>query len=176
MQPSNSLPGSSARSCPIHLRPVRLMPDGTWKELPRSQGQVAISAGYTLERATCGLIKAVKHKVVCPSHVSMKITASSNMALCRVLHRTVLSFVDPSVSACSQHAHNRCGWLVLRVAAQEHVMHRCTSSEHLTQLCYICTQHSASIISMRPLQGITMGLQFPAAASMCTFTLCPHLC
>ena len=40
-------------------------PDGTWRNLLLSQGQMAILAGYTLERATCALIKAPKHKVVC---------------------------------------------------------------------------------------------------------------
>lgn len=38
-------------------------PDGTWGELPLSQSRVAVLAGYTLERATCGLIKAAKHRV-----------------------------------------------------------------------------------------------------------------
>ena len=42
-------------------------PDGTWKDLLLSQGQIAILAGYTLERATRGLVKAAKHKVVRPA-------------------------------------------------------------------------------------------------------------
>ena len=42
-------------------------PDGTWKHLLLAQGQIAVLAGYTLERATCGLVKAAKHKVVCPA-------------------------------------------------------------------------------------------------------------
>ena len=42
------------------------VPDGTWKDLLLPQGQIAILAGYILERATCGLVKAAKQKVVRP--------------------------------------------------------------------------------------------------------------
>ncbi len=38
---------------------------GVWKQLPLSKGQVAVLAGHTLERATCGLVKAATHRVVC---------------------------------------------------------------------------------------------------------------
>ena len=48
-------------------------PDGTWRGLPLSQGRGAVLAEYTLERATCGLTKAAKHRVVCPSEVSVGI-------------------------------------------------------------------------------------------------------
>ena len=51
--------------------------DGTWREMQLSGGWIAILAGHTLERATCGLIKATKHKVVCPSHVSIDIITSA---------------------------------------------------------------------------------------------------
>ncbi len=29
------------------------------------EGSIAVLAGHTLERATCGLVKAAKHRVVC---------------------------------------------------------------------------------------------------------------
>ena len=75
--------------------------DDTWRELPLSEGHVAILAGHTLERATCGLIKAAKHKVVCPSHVSIDVVASSNMAhLCLNVDDTRVSTVA-CMSACS---------------------------------------------------------------------------
>ena len=31
--------------------------DGTWTHLLLLEGQIAVLAGYTLERATCGLVK-----------------------------------------------------------------------------------------------------------------------
>ena len=34
-----------------------------------AEGSIAVLAGYTLERATCGLIKAAKHRVVCQADV-----------------------------------------------------------------------------------------------------------
>ena len=39
--------------------------DGVWSDLLLPEGHVAVLAGYTLERATCGLVKAAKHRVVC---------------------------------------------------------------------------------------------------------------
>ena len=39
--------------------------DGSWQQLQVLQGHIAILAGYTLERATCGLVQAVTHRVVC---------------------------------------------------------------------------------------------------------------
>ena len=72
--------------------------DETWREWSLSRGHVAVLAGHTLERATCGLINAAKHKVVCPSHVSMDIMASSNIAhLHSSLPYTRLSIVGPYV-------------------------------------------------------------------------------
>ncbi len=38
---------------------------GEWKQLTVPEGQVAVLAGYTLERATCGLVAAAKHRMVC---------------------------------------------------------------------------------------------------------------
>ena len=89
-------------------------PDGTWRELPLSQGQIAILAGHTLERATCGLIKAVKHKVVGLSPVSsMHFTAISDVAhdtaLCSSLHYTVLRTAHPS-RICMLTVMSAGGW------------------------------------------------------------------
>ena len=39
--------------------------NGTWTHQLLPEGQIAVLAGYTLERATCGLIKAATHKAVC---------------------------------------------------------------------------------------------------------------
>ena len=39
--------------------------DGSWEQLLVPEGHIAVLAGYTLERATCGLVKAVTHRVVC---------------------------------------------------------------------------------------------------------------
>ena len=39
-------------------------PGGTWKHLLLPQGYIAVLTGHTLERATCGLVKAAKHRVV----------------------------------------------------------------------------------------------------------------
>ena len=41
-----------------------MLSSGSWKDVRLAEGQVAVLAGYTLERATCGLVKAVKHRVV----------------------------------------------------------------------------------------------------------------
>ena len=41
-----------------------MLGDGSWKDVRLAEGRVAVLAGYTLERATCGLVKAVKHHVV----------------------------------------------------------------------------------------------------------------
>ena len=53
----------------VHAKCMRNLqvqgPDGSWRHLLTPQGQLAVLSGYTLERATCGLIKAAKHKVVC---------------------------------------------------------------------------------------------------------------
>ena len=38
---------------------------GEWKQLTIPEGQIAILAGYTLERATCGLVAAAKYRMVC---------------------------------------------------------------------------------------------------------------
>ncbi len=38
---------------------------GAWTQLTVPEGQIAVLAGYTLERATCGLITAAKHRMVC---------------------------------------------------------------------------------------------------------------
>ncbi len=38
---------------------------GEWVDVFLPEGHVAVLAGHTLERATCGLIKAAKHRVVC---------------------------------------------------------------------------------------------------------------
>ena len=38
---------------------------GEWVDAFIPEGHVAVLAGHTLERATCGLIKAAKHRVVC---------------------------------------------------------------------------------------------------------------
>ena len=38
--------------------------DGSWEQLLVPEGHIAVLAGYTLERATCGLVKAVTHRVV----------------------------------------------------------------------------------------------------------------
>ncbi|KAL0046452.1 hypothetical protein WJX82_000928 [Trebouxia sp. C0006] len=37
---------------------------GAWTQLTVPEGQIAVLAGYTLERATCGLITAAKHRMV----------------------------------------------------------------------------------------------------------------
>ncbi len=37
---------------------------GVWKDVTLPAGHVAILPGYTLERATCGLVKATTHRVV----------------------------------------------------------------------------------------------------------------
>ena len=38
-------------------------PDGEWMHVMLPHGYIAVLPGYTLERATCGLVKAPKHKV-----------------------------------------------------------------------------------------------------------------
>ncbi len=38
--------------------------DGAWTDVTAPRGTVTVLAGYTLERATCGLIKASNHRVV----------------------------------------------------------------------------------------------------------------
>ena len=38
--------------------------DGAWTDVIAPRGTVTVLAGYTLERATCGLIKASNHRVV----------------------------------------------------------------------------------------------------------------
>ncbi len=38
--------------------------DGVWMDVTAPRGTVTVLAGYTLERATCGLIKASNHRVV----------------------------------------------------------------------------------------------------------------
>lgn len=37
---------------------------GEWKQMAVPEGQVAVLAGYTLQRATCGLVTAAKHRMV----------------------------------------------------------------------------------------------------------------
>lgn len=37
---------------------------GDWRHVTLPAGYVAILPGYTLERATCGLVKATTHRVV----------------------------------------------------------------------------------------------------------------
>ncbi len=37
---------------------------GEWQQLTIPEGQIAVLAGYTLERATCGLVRAAKHCMV----------------------------------------------------------------------------------------------------------------
>ena len=41
---------------------------GDWEDVPMPAGHVVVLPGYTLERATCGLVKATVHRVVsdCP--------------------------------------------------------------------------------------------------------------
>jgi isopenicillin N synthase-like dioxygenase len=44
-------------------------------------GCIAVLAGYTLERATCGLIKTAKHRVVCLAGVKCMLTIMSCLGL-----------------------------------------------------------------------------------------------
>ncbi|KAL0027691.1 hypothetical protein WJX79_009241 [Trebouxia sp. C0005] len=41
-----------------------LQADGQWAHMRLPEGCIAVLAGHTLERATCGLVKAAKHRVV----------------------------------------------------------------------------------------------------------------
>ena len=43
---------------------IQVEVNGQWQDVPIPAGHIAIFPGYTLERATCGLIKATKHRVV----------------------------------------------------------------------------------------------------------------
>lgn len=43
---------------------VQKTADGAWENLLVPEGYVAVLAGHTLEHATCGMVKAVKHRVV----------------------------------------------------------------------------------------------------------------
>ena len=44
--------------------PQVITADGSWQQLQVPEGHIAVLAGYTLEQATCGLVKAVTHRVV----------------------------------------------------------------------------------------------------------------
>ena len=50
---------------------------GTWDDVTLPAGHVIMLPGYTLERATCGLVKATRHRVVrtnlCPAVYSKSI-------------------------------------------------------------------------------------------------------
>jgi hypothetical protein len=37
---------------------------GEWQQLTIPEGQIAVLAGYTLDRAACGLVTAAKHRMV----------------------------------------------------------------------------------------------------------------
>ena len=51
--------------------------NGEWVNVLLPEGHVALLAGHTLERATCGLVKAARHRVVCFQQL-----------LCSILHTT----------------------------------------------------------------------------------------
>ena len=54
--------------------------DGAWTDVTAPRGTVTVLAGYTLERATCGLIKASNHRVV-RSNISGTAVAHACFAL-----------------------------------------------------------------------------------------------
>ena len=51
---------------------IQVEVNGQWQDVPIPAGHIAIFPGYTLERATCGLIKATKHRVVSTSPLRSK--------------------------------------------------------------------------------------------------------
>ena len=59
-------------------------PGGHWRSVVLPSGHVAILPGYTLERATCGLVKATTHSVV-----SMSINPSFSDLWTCIKHTTV---------------------------------------------------------------------------------------
>ena len=62
---------------------------GAWKQLTVPEGQIAVLAGYTLERATCGLITAAKHRMVCfnASMKWLKCTLTPHYSIGTVQHK-----------------------------------------------------------------------------------------
>jgi hypothetical protein len=58
-----------------------MTPNGEWADVFLPEGHVAVLAGYTLERATCGLIKAAKHRVVCLQQLLYSIVHTTYSAL-----------------------------------------------------------------------------------------------
>lgn len=62
---------------------------GAWTQLTVPEGQIAVLAGYTLERATCGLITAAKHRMVCfnASIQRLKCTLTPHYSIGTVQHK-----------------------------------------------------------------------------------------
>ena len=57
--------------------------NGSWQQLQVPEGHMAVLAGYTLERATCGLIPAVTHRVVCTVHLCANLLAKHMSSFCQ---------------------------------------------------------------------------------------------
>lgn len=66
-------------------------PHGSWIPLIIPGGHIAVLAGHTLERATCGLVKAAVHRVVC---ASIKLTDPLSQSLVWYMHA-----IRPAASA-----------------------------------------------------------------------------
>ena len=77
--------------------------NGEWVDVLLSDGHVAVLAGHTLERATCGLIKAAKHRVVGSQQLPYSIVHTAYSALKSLQLQLVLLHLHKRLARCGCH-------------------------------------------------------------------------
>lgn len=91
---------------------------GEWKQLTIPEGQIAVLAGYTLERATCGLVTAAKHRMV---YLQCQYTVAEMHPAATLQHRhsAARGIVLPLQLQYQAQMHTTC-WIPLAWLLQHH--------------------------------------------------------
>ena len=80
---------------------------GAWTQLTVPEGQIAVLAGYTMEQATCGLITAAKHRMVC-FNASIQWKRYIPPPQCIIAMLQHKAFCSPLQLQCQAQMHTTC--------------------------------------------------------------------
>ena len=140
--------------------------DGSWKQLLIPKHHMAILPGYTLERATCGVVTAVTHRVVIV------------LLLLHTLHtKHLLCPAVSTIANCMSHVHaaTNINRATSNISLRSHVLY-CSPFSCACTLT-VCAVHDLQTIAT-PLaqQMATLYAAYAAIASVRTSIACLAAC